>query len=121
MRTCPKCSLLSPDSAVMCDCGHPFDPAGAEAALSTGFRPRNEVDPPGPSKGAKFAVGLIGFVVGCLPLGIFAEYQAARGPRRQWAHSRIQLRDRHRGDSCRVATSEEEARVPLWREEDQIT
>jgi hypothetical protein len=79
MRTCPKCSLLSPDSAVMCDCGHPFDPAGAEAALSTGFRPRNEVDPPGPSKGAKFAVGLLGFVVGCLPLGMFAEYQAALG------------------------------------------
>ena len=79
MRTCPKCSLLSPDSAVMCDCGHPFDAAGAEAALSAGFRPRDEVHPPGPTKGAKFAVGLLGFVVGCLPLAMFVEYQAALG------------------------------------------
>jgi len=63
----------------MCDCGYPFDTAGTEAALSTGFRPRDEVHPPGPSKGAKVAVGLLGFVVGCLPLGMIAEYQAARG------------------------------------------
>ena len=79
MRTCPKCSLLSPDSAVMCDCGHPFDTAGTVAALSTGFRPRDEVHPPGPSKGAKFGVGLLGLVVGGLPLGMVAEYQAALG------------------------------------------
>jgi hypothetical protein len=79
MRTCPKCSLLSPDSAVICDCGHPFDTAGAQAALSTGFRPRDEVRPPGPGKGAKFAVGLLGFVVGCLPVGMLAEYRVALG------------------------------------------
>jgi hypothetical protein len=63
----------------MCDCGHPFDTAGAEAALSTGFRPRDEVHPPGVRKGAKIAAGLRGFVVGCLPLGMLAEYQAALG------------------------------------------
>src|SRR3954462_2236492 len=79
MRACPKCSLLSPDSAVMCDCGHPFDTARTEAALAIGFRPRDEVHPPGPSKGAKFGVGLLGLVIGGLPLGMLAEYQAALG------------------------------------------
>ena len=63
----------------MCDCGHPFDTAGAEAALSAGFRPRDEVHPPGPSKGAKFGAGFLGLVVGGLPLGILAEYQVALG------------------------------------------
>ena len=63
----------------MCDCGHPFDTAAAEAALSAGFRPRDEIHPPGPGKGAKFAVGLLGFVVGCLPFAILAEYQVALG------------------------------------------
>ena len=24
MQTCPKCSLLNPDAASMCDCGHAF-------------------------------------------------------------------------------------------------
>ena len=79
MRTCPKCSLLSPDGAVMCDCGYPFDDAAAQAARSMGFKPRNEVRPPGPSKGAKFGAGLLGFVVGCVPLVMVAEYQASLG------------------------------------------
>jgi hypothetical protein len=79
MRTCPKCSLLSPASAVICDCGHPFDTARAEAALSSGFKPHDEVHPPGPSKGAKVAVGFLGCFVGCSPLGLIAEYRAALG------------------------------------------
>jgi len=70
---------LSPDAAVLCDCGYPFDALGAEAAISAGFKPRDEVHPPGPSTGAKFAAGLLGLVVGGLPLGMAAEYQAALG------------------------------------------
>jgi hypothetical protein len=79
MRTCPKCSLLSPDAGVMCDCGHSFDPAGAEMAISAVFRPRDETHPAGPSKGAKFGAGLLGLVVGGLPPAVMAEYQAALG------------------------------------------
>jgi hypothetical protein len=40
MGTCTQCALQTPDFAVMCDCGHPFDTPGADAALG-GFRPSN--------------------------------------------------------------------------------
>ena len=79
MRTCPRCSLLNPDSAVMCDCGHPFDTAAADAARAGGYRAHHETHPPGPSKGAKFGFGVLGYIVGGLPLGIIAEYRAALG------------------------------------------
>ena len=79
MRTCPKCSLLSPDSAAMCDCGYAFDAGAADAARTAGFRPRHETHPPGPSKGAKFGAGLLGYFVGTMPLMIIAEYRAALG------------------------------------------
>ncbi len=59
----------------MCDCGFPFDATGAATALAAGFKPHNEVHPPGPSKGAKFAVGLVGYFLGYLPLGVMAEIQ----------------------------------------------
>ncbi len=64
----------------MCDCGHPFDATGSAAALAAGFEPHNVVHPPGPSKGAKFAVGLAGFLLGCLPLGVIAEFGVLVGP-----------------------------------------
>lgn len=79
MRTCPKCSLLNPDSAVMCDCGHPFDASAADAARAAGHRSRHETHPPGPSKGAKFGFGLLGYFVGGFPVGFVAEYRAALG------------------------------------------
>jgi hypothetical protein len=79
MRTCPRCSLLNPDAAVICDCGHAFDVAAASDARAEGFRSRNETHPPGPSRGAKFGVGLLGYVVGALPLGIVGEYRASLG------------------------------------------
>jgi hypothetical protein len=79
MRTCPGCSLLNPDAAVMCDCGYAFDRAQAKAALAGGFRPQHEVNPPGPSKGAKFGFGVLGYFLGCLPLVSAAEREAASG------------------------------------------
>ena len=79
MQTCPKCSLLNPDSASMCDCGHAFDASAATAARAAGFRARHETHPPGPSKGAKFGVGVLGYFVGAFPLAIVAEYQEALG------------------------------------------
>ena len=42
MPTCPMCSLVSPESAVMCDCAFVFDSAGAERALASGFRPQEQ-------------------------------------------------------------------------------
>jgi hypothetical protein len=63
----------------MCDCGQPFDKASAEAARSAGFRPHDEVHPPGPSKGARIGAGLLGFFVGGFPVGMIAEYQVALG------------------------------------------
>jgi hypothetical protein len=79
MKTCPKCSLLNPDTAVMCDCGQVFDAAAARGARAAGFRGRHETYPPGPSKGAKFGAGVLGYFVGALPLIMVAEYRAALG------------------------------------------
>ncbi len=59
----------------MCDCGFPFDAAGSATALAAGFKPHHELHPPGPSKGAKFAAGLAGYLLGYLPLGIMAEIE----------------------------------------------
>jgi hypothetical protein len=79
MRACPKCSLLNPDSAVMCDCGHPFDPGAAQTARADGYSPRHETHPPGPSGAAKFGMGVLGYFLGAFPLGIVLETRAAMG------------------------------------------
>lgn len=63
----------------MCDCGQVFDAGAASAAQAAGFRARHETHPSGPSKGAKFGAGLLGYFVGALPLAMVAEYSAALG------------------------------------------
>src|SRR3954471_16883141 len=79
MRTCPKCALLNPDSAVMCAGGHPFDGAAAETARAGGFSPQDEIRPPGPTGAAKFGAGLLGYFVGALVIGFPLESQVAMG------------------------------------------
>ena len=81
MPICPKCDLDNPDSALLCDCGHPFDQAGAAAAFAAGFVPRNESHPPGPSRGAKFGFGVLGCFAGAFPLTFVAEYRSLLGYR----------------------------------------
>lgn len=56
----------------MCDCGHPFDELGAHVARSSGFVPYGESHRPGPSGAAKLGVGVLGFLVGFLPLELRA-------------------------------------------------
>lgn len=79
MKTCPRCSLGSPNSAVMCDCGYAFDAVAAESARAGGFAPRDETHPRGPSKAAKVGVGILGYFVGAFPVTFIAEYRAALG------------------------------------------
>jgi hypothetical protein len=76
-RTCPKCELVNPESAALCDCGHVFDQAGAEAARAAGFQPRCATHPKGPSLGAKLGWGLVGFLVAALPPFLFQELRDA--------------------------------------------
>ena len=79
MPICQKCGLDDPPSAVMCDCGHPFDEAGAAAARAAGYVPRHQTHPPGPSGAAKFGFGVLGYVIGSFPVMFLAEYRAALG------------------------------------------
>ncbi|HVV50366.1 MAG TPA: hypothetical protein VHO06_11945, partial [Polyangia bacterium] len=60
-------------------CGHPFDASGAAAARAAGFRARHDVHPPGPSGVLKVGVGVLGYLLGALPLSFAAELQAATG------------------------------------------
>jgi hypothetical protein len=79
MRTCPKCGLANPDSAIMCDCGHAFDAFAADKARAEGFSPWNEIKPPGPSAGAKFGVGVLGYFIGGLPMACVSEILDSTG------------------------------------------
>jgi hypothetical protein len=72
MPVCPKCSLDNPKSAVMCDCGYPFDDVGAYLARQAGFVPYGESHPRGPSGAVKLGVGILGYVAGRLPLEVRA-------------------------------------------------
>jgi hypothetical protein len=46
MPGCQNCGLLNPPTAVMCDCGQPFNAEAAASARAAGFRPRGETRPP---------------------------------------------------------------------------
>jgi len=63
----------------MCDCGQSFDAAAAESARAHGYSPRQKAHPPGPSGAAKIGVGVAGYFVGALPVGIVLEMRAAMG------------------------------------------
>lgn len=57
----------------MCDCGHPFDAIAADKARADGFKPWDEVNLRGPSAAAKFGVGVLGYIVGALPMACVSE------------------------------------------------
>lgn len=42
MKICPRCSLLSPDETIMCDCGYAFDRVAAVRARLAGYEPLAE-------------------------------------------------------------------------------
>jgi hypothetical protein len=71
MRTCPTCSLLSPDSAIVCDCGCILDGAAAKSFSAAALRPPD----PKPNRlvlgrGAKIVTGASGFFLGLIAEGI---------------------------------------------------
>jgi hypothetical protein len=68
MRTCPVCTLVSPDSAVVCDCGHAYDVVAAAKLESVGFTPARERRRDELGGGAKVLLAFAGWLVGA---GIF--------------------------------------------------
>lgn len=64
MRTCPVCALASPDSAIVCDCGHAYDVAAAAKLESISFTPARERRREELSGGAKVLMAFAGWVVG---------------------------------------------------------
>jgi hypothetical protein len=64
MRTCPKCSLVNPDSAIVCDCGHVLDADAAKSLPAASLRPpadpaRRQRSDPGLA--LKIFIGLVGY------------------------------------------------------------
>ena len=72
MRTCPRCSLISPDSASVCECGCPLNATLQEAATTdvAGNRTAGELR-------ARGAMALILGLV-CLIVPIYALVRASR-------------------------------------------
>jgi hypothetical protein len=72
MRTCPKCALVNPDSAIVCDCGQVLDAAAAKALSPADLQ---AVEPtrqraPVPGGAPKILVGIGGFVLGGMVQGM---------------------------------------------------
>jgi hypothetical protein len=69
MRTCPICALASPDSAIVCDCGHAFDVVAAAKIESVAFTPARDRHREPLGGGAKVLLTIGGWVLGG---GLFA-------------------------------------------------
>ncbi|HOX45960.1 MAG TPA: hypothetical protein PK668_20325 [Myxococcota bacterium] len=90
-RVCPKCKLVNPESAALCDCGHVFDPAGAEAARAAGFQPRDATHPRGVKVWVKIEAGLFGFLLGASPVYFAPEIRWVLGERGELGGAAITL------------------------------
>ena len=79
MRTCSHCRLVSPDSALVCECGVPFDARdSALASPPSPARPRTE-NLRGPGIFVKIVVYTFGFFAGGMPFSILAVYLERQG------------------------------------------
>jgi hypothetical protein len=80
MRTCPKCSLVNPDSAIVCDCGHVIDTDAARSLPAAALRPPSEPPRPKgrePGLAAKILIGCCGYLFAGV---LFAAISAALAP-----------------------------------------
>lgn len=76
MKICPKCSLLSPDETIMCDCGYPFDRDASIRARLGGYQPRMEREKP---RGIPWRVNWAGMFFGGLPFFVIVLHRTANG------------------------------------------
>ncbi len=73
MQTCPRCRVVSPDSAMACDCGHAFNAQGT-AWVQKGRDAGGVPNLRGPHILAKIGVGIVGYFCGALPFAIIAAF-----------------------------------------------
>ena len=65
MRSCPSCSLVSPDSAQVCECGYAFDGRAATAVEAVPVQPAPQrMAETGPGCLIRILTGVVGFVGG---------------------------------------------------------
>jgi hypothetical protein len=108
MRTCPRCRIVSPDSASACDCGHAFDAQGAAWVQSAqSGRPPNLR---GPGVFAKIGACFVGYICGAFPVAVMGQILemngrglATGGPATRFSRMNSRRPRRHRSPRLPVA------------------